>query len=345
MRVLAMAHAYPPHHNAGAEMTLHVMLRRLVERGHEVHVVLSREQRNTYGNYTFEGVEVHAYGGAGTVFPQFHASDVVIAHLENVPRAAALCSIHSKPMVHLIHNTHDFTKSALRTGPAQLAVFNTDWMKADYEAFWSWQGTGPFPPHVVVHPPVDPAPLSKVKHGQAITLINLNEDKGGQLFWSLALHRELRAKSFLGVQGAYGPQVVPDMYLEGEEWGNVELRPHQAPADMPAVYGSTKILLMPSIYESYGRTAIEAAICGIPTIAHPTPGLLEALGDAGTFVNRGDVDGWVAAIKKLSSPRGYSAASKKALALAKSLDFNADLDRFADAMEGVQRRGFASIAR
>lgn len=88
-----------------------------------------------------------------------------------------------------------------------------------------------------------------------------------------------------------------------------------------------------------------AAYCGIPTNAHPTPGLRESLGSAGTFVDRHDLAGWVAAIKYLSSPRGYSAASKRARAHAESLDPNGDLDRFTDEMEKVVSRGFAVAAR
>jgi hypothetical protein len=41
VRLLAMLHAYPEHHNAGAEWMVHTLLRAAVERGHEVDVVLS----------------------------------------------------------------------------------------------------------------------------------------------------------------------------------------------------------------------------------------------------------------------------------------------------------------
>jgi glycosyltransferase involved in cell wall biosynthesis len=57
--------------------------------------------------------------------------------------------------------------------------------------------------------------------------------------------------------------------------------------------------MVPSVHESCGMAAVEALASGIPVIAHPTPGLREALGDAGTFVDRPDVRGWVAAIREL----------------------------------------------
>jgi hypothetical protein len=71
---------------------------------------------------------------------------------------------------------------------------------------------------------------------------------------------------------------------------------------------------MPSDYESFGRVAMEAAASGIPTIAAPTPGLRECLGDAGTFVELDNVDGWERAIRALLDPDAYRAAALAARA-------------------------------
>ena len=72
---------------------------------------------------------------------------------------------------------------------------------------------------------------------------------------------------------------------------------------------------MPSEYESFGRTAIEAAASGIPTVAAPTPGLKESLGDAGIFCDLRNTDAWVKAIKDLMEDKDYykerSQAAKK----------------------------------
>jgi glycosyltransferase involved in cell wall biosynthesis len=342
MRILAMAHAYVPGHNAGAETTLHALLRHLAARGHDVHVVLSRPMAGFDKDYIYAGVQVHPWRGDADVVPYFtHSSkraDVVIAHLENTMRAAALADIYKMPMVHVIHNTHQFTKGAFRRGPCQLAVFNSHWMHDDFAAFWRVASRTPMPPAIVVHPPVDPTTYVTT-HGQKITLINLNEDKGGRLFWQLA--DAMPQRKFLAVKGAYGEQIIPDTIPP-----NVEVVEHQQPRDMAIkVYSETKVLLMPSSYESYGRCAVEAAYSGIPTIAHPTLGLQEALGRAGTFVDRGNLPGWISAIKYLTSPRGFSNASQRAKAHAEGLDPTADLDRFADAIEGVRRRGFATVTR
>ena len=78
---------------------------------------------------------------------------------------------------------------------------------------------------------------------------------------------------------------------------------------------------------------------GIPVVAHPTPGLVESLGEASIFADRADLDAWEAAVKRLFSPKIYPQASKAAAARAAGLDPAAELDAWVVAMEGVARRG------
>jgi glycosyltransferase involved in cell wall biosynthesis len=101
------------------------------------------------------------------------------------------------------------------------------------------------------------------------------------------------------------------------------------------VYARTRILLMPSEYESWGRAGVEAMASGIPVIASPTPGLKESLGKAGVFVNRGNRDGWQAAIERLDDPAAYAAASSAALRRSKQLDPRVDLARWCEAIEAL----------
>jgi len=160
--------------------------------------------------------------------------------------------------------------------------------------------------------------------GEKVTLVNLNESKGAHVFYALA--ERMPDIRFLGVIGAYGEQTVRDL-------PNVEIRPHGT--DMRAVYGSTRLLLMPSSYESWGRVGVEAMCSGIPVIAHPTPGLLEALGDAGTFCDRDDLDSWEVAVRRLLEGRRWVSASRRATARAAQLDPAEDLNAWCGAIESL----------
>jgi glycosyltransferase involved in cell wall biosynthesis len=88
-------------------------------------------------------------------------------------------------------------------------------------------------------------------------------------------------------------------------------------ADIRGVYRQTGILIMPSHYESYGRTAVEAMCSGIPVIANPTPGLLESCGSAGYFADRNKLDEWVEAIRDVF--KNYEYWSKRAKLRAEDL--------------------------
>jgi glycosyltransferase involved in cell wall biosynthesis len=156
---------------------------------------------------------------------------------------------------------------------------------------------------VIQHPLMNPADYLAEGPHDHITLVNLHENKGPGVFYDLA-HRFPRRK-FLAVRGGYGAQVEKDL-------PNVEFVDN-TPNIREEVYARTRILLMPSEYESFGRVAIEAAASGIPTIACPTPGLLEAIGPLGRYAARDDLDAWSEHILDLGKPTVYRKASKEAV--------------------------------
>jgi glycosyltransferase involved in cell wall biosynthesis len=119
-------------------------------------------------------------------------------------------------------------------------------------------------------------------------------------------------RSFIGVEG-WGTQVVPEPIP-----ANVTVLPKQR--DMREVYGKTRIVLIPSAHESYGRVALEAAVSGIPTIACPIDGVREALGDACLWVDREDVEAWIAQIEALDDPVTYARYSTAARRRFEELD-------------------------
>src|SRR5690606_41582358 len=104
--------------------------------------------------------------------------------------------------------------------------------------------------------------------------------KGAETFYALA--GRCPQTRFLGGKGGYGVQILP---RGNNALPNVEIVEHLPPERMrDEVYARTRVLLMPSAYESWGRVGVEAMCSGIPVIAHLTAGLRESLGDAGAFV-------------------------------------------------------------
>ncbi len=100
------------------------------------------------------------------------------------------------------------------------------------------------------------------------------------------------------------------------------------------VYAKTLILLMPSKVEAYGMVGLEAMCSGIPVIAHPTPGIMEALGDAAIYIDRRDHAEWIDTVRTLvTDPLAWARASAHAHARADRLNPGASLDAFADLVE------------
>jgi glycosyltransferase involved in cell wall biosynthesis len=179
-----------------------------------------------------------------------------------------------------------------------------------------WDG-----PTIVAHPPVWPDQY-RTTPGDKITLINISPPKGVDLFFRLA--KALPHREFLAVKGGYGKQRV----LRATNVTVVEHTP-----DMIGVYHQTRILLMPSARESWGRVGIEAMCSGIPVIAGPTPGLLESLGPAGVFVPVNQATRWLQEIERLHDPAEWAEASTRAFARAGEFDPAGDITRFAETVE------------
>jgi glycosyltransferase involved in cell wall biosynthesis len=305
--IVAYVHAYVPTHNAGAETTLHDILSHLVEHGWEANVVLKpgRLDFNTMrvveeiAPYVIDGVNVFPSVDKRTLLHYLPKADVTISHLECAERTHLLSNAYKIPTIHLVHNTHPLTVGWMQNADA--LIINTEWI-ANEEGFRDFTK-----PKMVLNPPVDPGKY-KTTRGKSITLVNLWADKGAAVFYELA--RRFPNQQFLGVKGGYGEQVVQDL-------PNVTILEHSS--DMNKVYSETKVILMPSKYESFGRVGVEALASGIPTIASPTPGLRESLGASGTFVDREDYDGWETALRDLLKPAKYGKQSKLALARSKEL--------------------------
>lgn len=293
LNIVAYVHGYLPNHNAGAETMLHQILVGLAGYGHKVSVV-TRDP----GAEEYEGVAIYnVYDDKSN--KMLENADIIMTHLDFSRKAVRFARAFKKPLVHLVHNDKQLHYNSIDNSTCQLAVANSDWIAKTVHVSI---------PSVVVYPPTDPAYYTTKTNREAITLLNMNESKGGKIFWQLA--RILPDRKFIGVLGAYGEQMTYD-----KELPNVTL--YKNDPDVKKIYAKTGIVLMPSSYESWGRVGMEAACSGIPCIAAPTPGLKESLAESGIFVPHDDVAGYVEAIRYLDDKENYDKHSKAAKARAK----------------------------
>jgi glycosyltransferase involved in cell wall biosynthesis len=287
------------------------MLKNLQSKGHNVRVLL--HDANKYkikNNYVFDGIDVFP-PNQNVIEGLMNWAHAVFTHLDYTRWTIHIAKMYKKPVFHLIHNSHPYPE-IIDAEKKQHIIYNSLWLKELLNYNFS---------NFIVTPPVDYNYYdleNEPEKSEYITLINLNENKGGQIFADIA--RAMPHKSFLGVFGSYDEQITQSL-------PNVTYVPNSP--DIKQWYDKTRILLMPSKYESWGRTASEAMCSGIPVICTDTPGLKENCDKAGIYIkDRNDVKAWVEAISKLDDKKTYSWASRKAKARSREFDTRKTLDEF-----------------
>lgn len=340
VHLLALVHGYVPAHGSGAEHMLHALLRDSVRRGHRATVVCANAGAS--GPYDVDGVQVRSRAGLADALAD---ADVMVAHLAWTDEVVRTASAHSIPLVYLCHNDNQlrYWRTYLKPQSVTVTVWNSEWVadRLTGRAANVWDGAWPGP-GAVVRPPClledyridgDPDPAG------FITLVNVQHPKGSTIFYRLA--ERPPARRWLAVEGAYGEQVHP-----GTDHPNVAWQPQTG--DMRGdVYARTRVLLVPSEYESWGRCAVEAMGAGIPVVAAPTPGLMESLDDAAIFVHLdAGLDAWRAALAILDDPDTYRRWSAKARARAAALDAQShdDLDTWDRVIRASASAGRVSSA-
>ncbi|HSL23362.1 MAG TPA: glycosyltransferase family 1 protein [Vicinamibacterales bacterium] len=83
--------------------------------------------------------------------------------------------------------------------------------------------------------------------------------------------------------------------------GRVSHLGYVPPAGKRELYAGAIALVIPSLYEGFGLTALEAMALGVPVIASDRGSLPEVIGDAAMFVDPEDVDSMAAAMEKVAT--------------------------------------------
>jgi len=278
MKALFITNLYPPDWCAGARLSMHAVAKKLHDAGHAVRVYAADMNED----YTYQGVQVFSRHAAAAHDDTLETwPNIIFTQLSM--SAAAIRIARGRPTFHMVCDDEPDRAIEKSDRLTNAIIYNSNWLRAKLSY-----------PHAsfTLHPPCDIS--GEPSKRRYITLINLCDHKGGKLFWALA--RKLPQHEFLGVRGAYGKQLI-------SERDNVEIWPHDP--DIRKVYDQTRILIMPSSYESWGRTAREAMKMSIPVICTDTRGLRENCGDAAIYCDKRKPQQWIRAIKSLADPANY----------------------------------------
>lgn len=125
----------------------------------------------------------------------------------------------------------------------------------------------------------------------------------------------------LVIVGRKDPRYYPALEAEARVLGleeRVSFLDYVPAGELPALYAGADALVLPSLYEGFGLTALEAMACGIPVIASRAGSIPEVTGDAAVLIDPYDVQGMADAKEAvLGNPGMREAMRRKGLEQAK----------------------------
>lgn len=330
MSVAAVSHGYPPLWNMGGEVSLHRTMKGVSGDA----FVLTRTEEP----YTFEGVKVSnidipdvldVNADPGSIARQLKDLGVkaVIGQNElSLPavKAADLIGISSIVSVHTPPAYGNNIKQAVVA--SDYAIYNT---RTSAEQWGE-------PKALVIHPPITPIPEKISNNGDAYTVLSSLVNKGVEVVLGLA--KRYPDKRFIIVRSpaepTHGLSNIEDLV---SKLPNVELLPRVAPEEVYKYLQQTRILLVPSRYETYGMSAIEAAGYGIPCVHVDTPHVREGIGDGAVLVPGMDVDATAAGIELIE--KNYELYSLNARKRAEWLAVRQTIEmaQFSDFIENIKK--------
>lgn len=291
MNILLSVHMFPPHHLAGGEMYLVNMCRPLIARGFNVRVYLHRYWGSMSDTmYTYEGIDVFPPGDA-VKEALFSWADVVVTHLDFTQWTIWKAKKLGKPCVFIVHNTSHYYDDMINSNDNTFVIYNANHAKAELQYKR---------PSMILEPMLGDC-VADNRDPEYITLVNLCRNKGVRQFYKIA--ERMPDKRFLGITGSYMDQHTNCP-------SNVTIWPKTPIKEVMKV---TRVLLMPSDYESWGMVASEAMANGIPVICSPTPGLVENCGTGAQYLSWRNVTKWVSLIRQLDNPKVYKRWSEAAI--------------------------------
>jgi len=277
LTVVALTHGYPPFWNMGGEVSLHRTLCAIKDR----RVVFTATDKE----YVFEDIEVK----------KINVPNVLDINSNPTAISKQLIEVDAKVVIGQNELSLVAVKSAgiagaisvvnVHTPPRFGANIREAVVHSDYAIYNTRTAATQWgePEALVVHPPISEIPSNTSTNGDAYTLLSSLRNKGVQVVLDLAkIHPD---KRFIIVRSPAEPtHGIKNLEEIAAALPNVELHPRVSPEDVHKYLKQTRVLLVPSSYETYGMSAIEAAGFGIPSIHVDTPHVREGIGDAAVLI-------------------------------------------------------------
>jgi hypothetical protein len=338
MTVVALSHGYPPLWNMGGEVSLHRSMTAIKDK----RIVLT----NTETEYYIDGIQVaqintpnvlDVNANPGPIAKQLKDlnANIVIGQNElSVPGVIAANQIGAVSMVN-VHTPPKYGRLIRKAVvDADYAIYNTQTSAKQWGE----------PEALVLHPPISDLPSNTSTNGDAYTCLSSLLNKGVEVMLSLA--EIYPDKRFIIVRSPAEPtHGLPNLEERASKLSNVELHPRVDPKDVYKYLEQTRVLIVPSRYETYGMSAIEAAGFGIPSIHVDTPHVREGIGDAAVLVPPLDLVRTASGIELIEKDYERYSLNSRARAEFIAARQEVELEKFSDFINNVKKPKENSIRK
>ena len=333
MKIVMHCLYFPPE-IGGLESHVYYLCKGLVEAGSEVSIVTSSSQEGLPEEEVVDGIKVYR-----TWLPQKNRLGWTAHALASIPRLAQVAvnadvihgqsfqsilpsylakTINEIPMVASWHTSH-FLKMASQ--PGWRAVFRNFLQSADHNFAASTEIAGvaqAIAPQLTVEAipngvdtEIFTSTIERTNSDKPITLIVPRRlyEKNGVEFFIRAMPLITQAVNAKAIIVGDGPEraKLERLSLMLGMGSKIDFLGPRNHIDMPTLFNSAHLAVLPSLMEATSVAALEAMACGIPVVASRVGGLPELIGE--------DVGG-------LFRPRDSRSLAETVLALLDRKDFN-----------------------
>lgn len=280
MKILVNLHSVPPLRWVGGELMTLRLCELLRERGHTVDIYASEapiKKPLVYNEFTVKS--------AGYLYTELVATyDVVITHPEIRHTITRHLGNNTRiPYVGIVHNLNPTTIRSIDRWTPTLTVGNSFYTVAKLHRWTD---------HVImVYPPIS---IPEIPTGTPtdVLQVNVSADKGAGIFDYVT--DALPNQPFTALLGGHGVQIPPQR-------DNVTIIPSKQ--DIASVYAQAKVVMSPSISETFGMVVAESVLRGIPTVLTNLPSHYEIAGDSALYP--ATTKQWASDIQRLCTDTAY----------------------------------------
>lgn len=286
--IVLLTDSFLPVTFAGSELSAYETIQYLRARGHNIIIFV-----NVLKVPEYNGFKIYKYDPKDNFCKQAILNcDIIFFQMSGKPENLDIVKQRSKSVylfIHLVNNYNWLLQQ--RVSFPILVVYNSHMTQDTLPTLHD---------NIRMIPYVDTDKFKSIRpmtvENNVVCLINCNKNKGGDLFKELA--KKMPNVQFLGVKGGYSNQMI-----DSDPPSNLTYIDNQK--DITVVFKQIGILVMPSINETWGRTAVEAMSSGVPVIHSEAAGLVECVGGAGILCDHDDIDAWVNAINRINGDPSY----------------------------------------